>query len=206
MSIGVGSLAIRDRGLVGQRSCTGRAEGELSVSLPARQYDLAARLVAAAVNDATRFGTARAPALVPAIDAEGSDEGQTPSDPGEPRCRRKPDGQENRTDDEEPDDDGRVGDCGALPLQASHEVRVIVGEPMLHVADGLRKPSFWRLGFESGLACVASAAGHLLAPFGSGSCASRNLVDTCSNLVDISTIPGESTSTTGSGATAIRSA
>ena len=34
-----------------------RAEGELSVSLPARQYDLAAGLLAAAVNDATRTGT-----------------------------------------------------------------------------------------------------------------------------------------------------
>jgi predicted ArsR family transcriptional regulator len=34
-----------------------RAEGELSVSLPARQYDLAAGLLAAAVNAATRTGT-----------------------------------------------------------------------------------------------------------------------------------------------------
>ncbi len=34
-----------------------RAEGELSVSLPARQYDLAARLLAAAVDEATRTGT-----------------------------------------------------------------------------------------------------------------------------------------------------
>jgi predicted ArsR family transcriptional regulator len=34
-----------------------RAEGELSVSLPARQYDLAARLLAGAVNQATRSGT-----------------------------------------------------------------------------------------------------------------------------------------------------
>ena len=34
-----------------------RAEAELSVSLPARQYDLAAGLLAAAVNDATRTGT-----------------------------------------------------------------------------------------------------------------------------------------------------
>ena len=34
-----------------------RAEGEMSVSLPARQYDLAAGLLAAAVNDATRTGT-----------------------------------------------------------------------------------------------------------------------------------------------------
>ena len=34
-----------------------RAEGELSVSLPARQYDFAAGLLAAAVSDATRTGT-----------------------------------------------------------------------------------------------------------------------------------------------------
>jgi predicted ArsR family transcriptional regulator len=34
-----------------------RAEGELSVSLPARQYDLAAALLAAAVSDATRNAT-----------------------------------------------------------------------------------------------------------------------------------------------------
>jgi predicted ArsR family transcriptional regulator len=34
-----------------------RAEGELSVSLPARRYDLAAQLLAAAVNQATRTGT-----------------------------------------------------------------------------------------------------------------------------------------------------
>ena len=34
-----------------------RAEAELSVSLPARQYDLAAGLLAAAVNDAIRTGT-----------------------------------------------------------------------------------------------------------------------------------------------------
>jgi predicted ArsR family transcriptional regulator len=34
-----------------------RAEGELSVSLPARQYGLAAGLLAAAVNDATHTGT-----------------------------------------------------------------------------------------------------------------------------------------------------
>jgi predicted ArsR family transcriptional regulator len=34
-----------------------RAEGELSVSVPARQYDLAAGLLAAAVNDATHTGT-----------------------------------------------------------------------------------------------------------------------------------------------------
>jgi predicted ArsR family transcriptional regulator len=40
-----------------------RAEGELSVSLPARQYDLAARLLATAVDQATRTGTPVAEAL-----------------------------------------------------------------------------------------------------------------------------------------------
>jgi predicted ArsR family transcriptional regulator len=40
-----------------------RAEGELSVSLPARQYDLAARLLAAAVDQATRTGIPVAAAL-----------------------------------------------------------------------------------------------------------------------------------------------
>ena len=40
-----------------------RAEGELSVSLPARHYDLAAQLLAGAVNRATRTGTPVAEAL-----------------------------------------------------------------------------------------------------------------------------------------------
>ena len=40
-----------------------RAEGELSVSLPPRHYDLAARLLAAAVDDSTRTGTPVAQAL-----------------------------------------------------------------------------------------------------------------------------------------------
>ena len=40
-----------------------RAEGEMSVSLPARQYDLAAALLAAAVSDATRTGVPVAEAL-----------------------------------------------------------------------------------------------------------------------------------------------
>jgi predicted ArsR family transcriptional regulator len=40
-----------------------RADGEMSVSLPARQYDLAAGLLAAAVNEATRTGTPVAEAL-----------------------------------------------------------------------------------------------------------------------------------------------
>ena len=40
-----------------------RAEGELSVSIPTRHYDLAARLLAAAVDEATRNGTPVAEAL-----------------------------------------------------------------------------------------------------------------------------------------------
>jgi predicted ArsR family transcriptional regulator len=40
-----------------------RAEGDISVSLPARQYDLAAGLLAAAVSDATRSGAPVADAL-----------------------------------------------------------------------------------------------------------------------------------------------
>src|SRR6478672_4972405 len=40
-----------------------RVEREVSVSLPARQYDLAAGLLAAAVDDATRSGTPVAKAL-----------------------------------------------------------------------------------------------------------------------------------------------
>ena len=40
-----------------------RAEGELSVSLPPRHYDLAARLLAAAVADSSRTGTPVAQAL-----------------------------------------------------------------------------------------------------------------------------------------------
>ena len=40
-----------------------RAEGEMSVSLPARQYDLAAGLLAAAVTEAIRTGTPVAEAL-----------------------------------------------------------------------------------------------------------------------------------------------
>jgi predicted ArsR family transcriptional regulator len=48
-----------------------RAEGELSVSLPARRYDLAARLLAAAVNEATRTGTPVAPALTRIATEEG---------------------------------------------------------------------------------------------------------------------------------------
>jgi predicted ArsR family transcriptional regulator len=48
-----------------------RAEGEMSVSLPARQYDLAAGLLAAAVNDATRTGTPVADSLTRVATARG---------------------------------------------------------------------------------------------------------------------------------------
>lgn len=48
-----------------------RAEGELSVSLPARQYDLAARLLAAAVSEATRTGTPVADALTAGATEQG---------------------------------------------------------------------------------------------------------------------------------------
>ena len=48
-----------------------RAEGELSVSLPARQYDLAARLLAAAVNKATSTGTPVGDALTGVVTERG---------------------------------------------------------------------------------------------------------------------------------------
>lgn len=48
-----------------------RAPGELSVSLPARQYDLAAGLLAAAVNDATQTGTPVGKALTRVATARG---------------------------------------------------------------------------------------------------------------------------------------
>lgn len=48
-----------------------RAPGEVSVNLPARQYDLAARLLAAAVNEATQTGMPVAQALTHAATARG---------------------------------------------------------------------------------------------------------------------------------------
>jgi predicted ArsR family transcriptional regulator len=48
-----------------------RAEGELSVSLPARQYHLAAGLLAAAVDHATRTGTPAAAALTRIANQQG---------------------------------------------------------------------------------------------------------------------------------------
>jgi predicted ArsR family transcriptional regulator len=52
-----------------------RAEGEMSVSLPARQYDLAAGLLAAAVNDATRTGVPVGDALTRVANERGRDLG-----------------------------------------------------------------------------------------------------------------------------------
>ncbi len=53
-----------------------RAEGELSVSLPARQYDLAAGLLAAAVSAATRTNTPVAEALSRAATERGRELGE----------------------------------------------------------------------------------------------------------------------------------
>jgi predicted ArsR family transcriptional regulator len=52
-----------------------RAESEVSVSLPARQYDLAAGLLAAAVNEATHTGTPVADALTQVATERGRDLG-----------------------------------------------------------------------------------------------------------------------------------
>jgi predicted ArsR family transcriptional regulator len=52
-----------------------RAEGEVSVSLPARQYDLAAGLLAAAVSEATQQGTPVARALTRVSAARGHELG-----------------------------------------------------------------------------------------------------------------------------------
>ena len=73
-----------------------RAEGEMSVSLPARQYDLAAGLLAAAVNDATQTGVPVGDALtasptsedaISAIGRERSRETAEPARPGRRRAR-----------------------------------------------------------------------------------------------------------------------
>ncbi|MGH9230927.1 MAG: helix-turn-helix transcriptional regulator [Acidimicrobiales bacterium] len=53
-----------------------RAEGDLSVSLPSRQYDLAAGLLAAAVNDATRAGTQVGAALARVATERGRELGE----------------------------------------------------------------------------------------------------------------------------------
>ncbi len=53
-----------------------RAEGEISVSLPARQYDLAAGLLAAAINEATHTGTPVGKALTRVSTARGRELGE----------------------------------------------------------------------------------------------------------------------------------
>jgi predicted ArsR family transcriptional regulator len=53
-----------------------RAAGELSVSLPARRYDLAARVLAAAVDEATRAGTPVADALTRVANERGRQLGE----------------------------------------------------------------------------------------------------------------------------------
>jgi predicted ArsR family transcriptional regulator len=53
-----------------------RAEGDLSVSLPTRQYDLAAGLLAAAVNDATQTGTPVGEALARVATERGRELGE----------------------------------------------------------------------------------------------------------------------------------
>ena len=53
-----------------------RAERELSVSLPARQYDLAAALLAAAVNEATHTGTPVGKALARVATERGRELGE----------------------------------------------------------------------------------------------------------------------------------
>ncbi len=86
-----------------------RAEAELSVSLPARQYDLAARLLAAAVDQATRTGTPVAEALTAvatergASSATGSarrrESGQTGAPSSMPPCPCSPSRATNRAVD-----------------------------------------------------------------------------------------------------------
>ena len=75
-----------------------RAEGEMSVSLPARQYDLAAGLLAAAVNDATSTGTPVGEALT-----RGRHR---------PRARRSANGRERRRGS------GRAGAPSSTPPSA----------------------------------------------------------------------------------------
>ena len=66
-----------------------RAEGEMSVSLPARQYDLAAGLLAAAVNDATRTGIPVGEALTRVANERGRDLGdRATSEAGKRPSRR----------------------------------------------------------------------------------------------------------------------
>jgi predicted ArsR family transcriptional regulator len=66
-----------------------RATGEVSVSLPARQYDLAARLLAAAVSQATRTGTPVADALTEGATAQGRRLGERARDVAGKRPSRR---------------------------------------------------------------------------------------------------------------------
>ena len=66
-----------------------RAEREVSVSLPARQYDLAAGLLAAAVDEATRTGTPVADALTQAATERGHDLGDRARREAGPRASRR---------------------------------------------------------------------------------------------------------------------
>ena len=63
-----------------------RADAELSVSLPARQYDLAAGLLAAAVNDATRTGTPVGEALTRVATEYGRELGERARHAAEAAC------------------------------------------------------------------------------------------------------------------------
>ena len=66
-----------------------RSETELSVSVPPRQYELAAALLAAAVADATKTGAPVAKALAGAASAHGRDFGERARDAAGPRPSRR---------------------------------------------------------------------------------------------------------------------
>src|SRR5690606_19488546 len=66
-----------------------RAPGEVSVSLPARRYDLAARLLAAAVNEATETGVPVAQAVTRAATARGEALGERVRDEAGQRPSRR---------------------------------------------------------------------------------------------------------------------
>jgi predicted ArsR family transcriptional regulator len=66
-----------------------RAEGEASLSLPARQYDLAAALLAAAVNEATQTSGAVGAALTRIATEKGRDLGERARQDAGPRASRR---------------------------------------------------------------------------------------------------------------------
>jgi predicted ArsR family transcriptional regulator len=66
-----------------------RAQSELSVSLPARQYDLAAGLLAAAVSEATNAGTPVAKALARVARERGCELGERAREQAGPRPSRR---------------------------------------------------------------------------------------------------------------------